>query len=288
MSMRVLFLALLLAVCAFAADVAGRDSAAVADSATVDSPAVDTVSSTDSVAADSAIPERHSVPLPRLSAYTGKGLMVGLAFGLYNPTEDCDCLGVWQGQGEYFYSDWISAGFDGRFFGGNLDKDKSVLYQRYRINTRFHFPQGEWSWYVGPIIGFESTNLEDIRDEWHQRENEWGMPIFGTMEEEEEIEDCEKMFSLDGFSVGVDVGGGAVFLGVIGATASILYEYNFGGAQLLTISPGIAYNLQAVWPWAARHLSATWLSVETGFQRFFNRSVDSWALSGYLGVAVGF
>lgn len=270
--MRILFAVLFLAIAAFAGETPAGDSVAVQQDTIV---------------------LRHdtthtSVPLPRLSAYTGYGLLVGLAFGLYNPTEDCDCLGVWQGQFEFFYNDWISAGGDVRFFGGDLDDDKSVLYQRYRINTHFHFPHTSWSWYVGPAIGFESTNLEDIREEWHQRENEWGMPIFGTVEDEDEIEDCEKMFSLDGFSIGIDVGGGVSFFNIFGITGSILYEYNFGGAQLLTISPGIAYNMQEMWPWAKRNLSAVWLSVETGFQRFFNRSVDSWAMSIYLGVVIGF
>lgn len=291
--MRILFWALLLAVGVFAADVANADSTAVpagsaaiqpaADSAAIQ-PAVDSATTAEP---DTTVPDRHSVPLPRLSAYTGYGLLVGLAFGLYNPTEDCDCLGVWQGQFEFFYSDWISAGGDVRFFGGDLDDDKAVLYQRYRVNTRFHFPQGHWSWYVGPVIGLESTNLEDIRDEWHQRDMEGWIPGAST-KTEQEVEDCEKMFSLDGFSIGVDLGGGIEFWNIIGATASVLYEYNFGGAQLVTISPGIAYNLQAIWPWAKKSLSAAWVSIETGFQRFFNRSVDSWAMSGYLGVVVGF
>ena len=285
--------------------VAEGDSAAAlaADSVVSDSVAADTVAADsavkDTVVKDSAVAVKDSakrdsvsrgnggIPLPHQSAYTGFGLLVGLAAGLFNPTEECDCLGVWQGQVEYFYSDWVSGGFDVRFFGGDLDTDMMVRYQRYRMNVRFHFPHERWSWYISPIVEFESTDLEDIRDEWHQRDMEGWIPGVST-ETEQEVEDCEKMFSLDGFSVGVDLGGGVVFWDILGTTANILYEYNFGGAQLLTISPGIAYNLQAIWPWAKKSLSAAWVSIETGFQRFFNRSVDSLALAGYLGVAVGF
>lgn len=269
------------------ADTVVADTVA-ADSAVKDSSAKDSALAVqDSAKKNSASRKEGSIPLPHQSAYTGYGLLVGLAAGLFNPTEECDCLGVWQGQLEYFYKDWISAGVDVRFFGGDLDTDVMVRYQRYRMNVRFHRPHERWSWYISPIIEFESTDLEDIRDEWHQRDMEGWIPGVST-KTEQEVEDCEKMFSLDGFSIGVDLGGGLVFWDIIGATANVLYEYNFGGAQLLTISPGIAYNLQAIWPWAKKSLSAAWISVETGFQRFFNRSVDSWAMSGYLGVAVGF
>ena len=272
MVVRILLAIFILAACAFAVDTAA-DSTAVADSAPDKQ--------------DSIRRTRESIPLPRQSVYTGRGLNVGLAAGIFNPTDDCDCLGVWQGQAEFFYRDWISAGIDVRFFGGDLDTDVMLRYQRYRLNTRFHFPHSVWDWYVSPIVGLENTDLEDIREEWHQRDVEGWIPG-ASSKTEQEIEDCEKMFSLDGFSIGVDLGGGVEFWNIIGATASILYEYNFGGAQLLTISPGIAYSLQAIWPWANRNLSSAWLSFETGFQKYFNRSVDSWALSAYLGAEIGF
>ena len=277
--MRILLWTLLLAVVAFAAEPAVKDSVAVADSS---------VAPADSISAASpARAAKKSVPLPHQSAYTGYGLLVGLAAGIFNPTKECDCLGVWQGQVEYFYRDWVSAGGDVRFFGGDLDTDVMLRYQRYRVNTRFHFPHSIWDWYVGPIVELENTDLEEIREEWHQRDIEGWIPGVST-KNEQEIEDCEKMFSLDGFSIGVEAGAGVSFLRFFGATGSVLYEYNFGGAQLLTLAPGLAFNLQEVWPWARQRLSAMWITVEAGFQRFFNRSVDSWAMSGFLGAVIGF
>lgn len=271
--MRVLVLTFLLAFASLAAEPAVKDSLAIEPS----------------VADSTERTAKKSVPLPRQSAYTGYGLLVGLAAGIFNSTKECDCLGVWQGQFEYFYSDWISAGGDVRFFGGDLDTDVMLRYQRYRVNTRFHFPQGFWDWFVGPIVELENTDLEDIREEWHQRDDEWWLPIpGGTNNEKQEIEDCEKMFSLDGFSIGVEAGAGVAFLTYFGATGSILYEYNFGGAQLLTLAPGVAFDMQEVWSWAKKRLSTMWVSFEMGFQRFFNRSVDSWAMSAYLGAMIGF
>ena len=309
--MRTLFVVLFLALNAFAAEVA-MDSSAVAtqdtavvekaaatqdtetvekaavaqDSVALEQAAADTLVK-DSSAKDSSRHKGKNIPLPRQSAYTGYGLLVGLAAGVFSPTEECDCLIVWQGQIEYFYSDWISAGFDVRFFGGDLDTDMMLRYQRYRANVHFHFPHEHWSWYVSPIIGFESTDLEDFRAEWHNRDDEWWIPG-APRDTVREVEDCEKMFSLDGLSIGLDAGAGFAFLKVFGVTASVLYEYNFGGAQMLTLSPGLAFNLREVWPWAKRSLSASWISLEAGFQRYFNRSVDSWAKSIYLGATIGF
>ena len=279
-----------------AQDSAGVEPVAVADTLAKDSLAKDTTAkdtlANDTAARDTTVKDssRHkgkSIPLPRQSAYTGYGLLVGLAAGIFNPTKECDCLGVWQGQIEYFYSDWISAGFDVRFFGGDLDTDMMLRYQRYRANVRFLFPRERWSWYVSPIIGFESTDLEDFREEWHNRDDEWWIPL-APKDTVREVEDCEKMFSLDGLSIGVDFGAGVNISKYFGLTGSVLYEYNFGGAQMLTLSPGIAFNLREVWPWARRSLSASWISLEAGFYRYFNRSVDSWAKSIYLGAMIGF
>jgi hypothetical protein len=288
MVVRIFLAIFLFAMYAFAVETA-KDSSAVVDStvAVQDSAGVEQVAVADTLAKDSSRHKGNSIPLPRQSAYTGYGLLVGLAAGIFNPTKECDCLGVWQGQIEYFYSDWISAGFDVRFFGGDLDTDMMLRYQRYRANVRFLFPRERWSWYVSPIIGFESTDLEDFREEWHNRDDEWWIPG-APRDTTREVEDCEKMFSLDGLSIGVDFGAGVNISRYFGLTGSVLYEYNFGGAQMLTLSPGIAFNLRQVWRWANRNLSASWVSVESGFQRYFNRSVDSWAMSVYLGTTIGF
>lgn len=268
------------------------DTSAVLDSAVVDSSAIQNSTVADSVATDSVVPCRKNFPLPRQSAYTGSGIIVALAGGLFNPTKECDCLGVWQGQLEFFYTEKISASIDVRFFGGDLDSDVMVRYQRYRVNVRFHFPHEQFDWFLAPVVGFESTDLGDIRDEWHERDMERWIPGLilhndDKDDEEREVEDCERMFSLEGFSIGAEAGAGVRLGRFFGATGSVSYEFNFGGAQIMSLSPGVAFNLQEVWPWAMKHLNAVWVSFEAGFHRYFNRGVDDWATSGILGLQIG-
>ena len=96
--MRIFWVILFLALNALAETAVGDTANVVenTDSANVVASADTASAVADTADPDTAVLERHSVPLPRLSAYTGYGLLVGLAFGLYNPTEECDCLGVWQ------------------------------------------------------------------------------------------------------------------------------------------------------------------------------------------------
>lgn len=230
--------------------------------------------------------EDRNIPLPSQSAYVGKGISVGIGAGIFNPTKDCDCLGVWQGQLEYFYSETISGGIDVRFFGGDLDPDVMVMNQRYRMIAKFHFPFKNLDFYVSPVFGLESTNIETFREEWDNREENWWRP--GSDRDNDESEwDCEKMFSLEGFSMGAEIGAGWSFSRFFGITGSSSYEYNFARAQLLNLTPGVAFNLREVWPWAKQTLLSVWISVEVGFQRYFNRGVDEWASSGFLGLQIG-
>ena len=227
-----------------------------------------------------------NIPLPRQSAYLAKGISVGVAGGIFRPSEDCDCLGVWQGQLEYYYSKWVSGGIDVRFFGGDLDSDVMVLYQRYRMNVRGHFQYKSFDVFLSSVLGLETTDLQEFRDEWDNREDEWwkpGMDLDSVVHQK----DCEKLFKLDGFSGGVELGVGWKFTRLFGVTGDFLYEYNFSGAHLLTLSPGFAFSLKDVWPWANRTLASMWISVEATFQRYFNRGVPEWASSGFLGLQVG-
>lgn len=227
-----------------------------------------------------------SIPLTRQSVYMPKGLSVGIGAGIFNPTKDCDCLGVWQGQLEYFYSNHVSGSFDVFFFGGDLDTEAMILYQRYRVNARFHFPKGSLNFFISPVLGFETTDIEAFREEWDNRERDWWRPDL-DMDSVKIVKDCEKMFSLDGFSVGIESGVGWLFSKYFGLTEGVLYEYNLSGAHLLTLTPGFAFNLRELFEWPHRVLSSMWLSFEVGFQRFFNRGVDEWASSGFLGLQVG-
>ena len=260
----------------------------------------------------------YNIPLPHQSAFLGKGFSVGIGAGLFSASKDCDCLGVWQGQLEFHYKDYITGGFDVRFFGGTLDRDMMLLYQRYRLNVRFHKSFSGADFYIAPLLGLETTDLSEFRKEWregvHKNESDTSSVAIlttdgaaeGTLSKESsdnvipepdgdrdstdvsQVEkNCEKMFSLDGFTLGAEVGFGLVINRYIGIMGSASYEFNFSWTQLVSFSPGVAFNLHEVWPWANKNLRSTWISFEMVFQRYFNRDVNEWALAGFLGLQFG-
>ncbi|MCQ2050219.1 MAG: hypothetical protein MJZ22_04365 [Candidatus Saccharibacteria bacterium] len=279
-----------------AADTSRVDSttlSAISDSTVVDLVAADSSVSKDTIpsTAEKSIVKSvdKNIPLPRQTVYLEKGLSFGFGAGIYNPTEECDCIGTWQAQLEFYYTPRVSAGIDVRFLGGDLDSDVMIMYQRYRLNLRVHQAWKNLDLYVEPVFGFENTSISEFRRQVREHisgnENEGSnYPSSGSSEEDSTSASCEKMFSLDGFSLGVGLGGGYVLSRFFGATGSVLLEYNFSRAVQLTLTPGLAFNMQSVWTWARETLKSAWISVEIGSQRYFNRGVNDWALFGFLGV----
>jgi hypothetical protein len=227
---------------------------------------------------------------------------VGVGAGLFNASKDCDCLGVWQGQLEYHYRDYITGGFDVRFFGGTLDRDMMLMYQRYRLNIKFHKTFSGADFYAGAMLGLETTDLSEFRKElkdgvYRDRSIDVDSSkvaesdsLSGDSESSENLiaeKNCEKMFSLDGFTLGVEVGLGVALSRYFGITGSASYEFNFSWAQLVAFSPGIAFNVQEIWPWGQKNLRSTWVSFEMIFQRYFNRGVGEWAVAGFVGLQFG-
>lgn len=229
-----------------------------------------------------------NVPLPRQNVFTGKGMSVGLAAGVFAPTEDCDCIGMWQAQGDFFYFPWGSGGLEARFFGGNLDERVMVRFQRYRLKAKFYLHGNSWALFGSPVLGLENTNISEFRDEMHGEDVDDGL--------EEDLEDkkitveeyeCEKMLALDGFSVGFEAGGGLTLGKYFGLTGSALYEYSFSEVSLLTVSPGIAFNMRNAWGWAHENLNSIWISVEVSAQRYFKRDLNGWFKTLVVGFQLG-
>lgn len=266
------------------------DSSKVADSlTTVDTlAAVDSLPTVDSLDVEKpvVVEIQKNIPLPRQTAYTGKGLSVGIGAGVFDPTIKCDCMGIWQAQVEFFYTDWISGGGDVRYFGGNLDKSSMLMYQRYRIDARFHKTWTNFDIYAEPVFGFETTSISEFRnqvkDDFESIVNDDTSSSADVSEKE--LTECEKMFSLDGFSVGVGGGLGWKPSRYFGLTGSAMFEYSFSNSALLSITPGVAVNIQEFWPWGKNNLRSIWISGEFGVQRYFNRGVGDWSLHGVLGI----
>ncbi len=237
----------------------------------------------------------YNIPLPRQSAFLGEGFSVGIGAGLFNASKDCDCLGIWQGQLEYHYKEYLTGGFDVRFFGGTLDRDVMLMYQRYRLNVRAHAGFSWIDFYASVLFGLETTDLSEFRkelregvhkDDTHEAVSDSTESSDGAEMLEDE-KSCEKMFSLDGFTIGFEAGMGVIVGPYLGFVGSATYEFNFSWAQLVSFSPGIAFNLHEVWPWANKNLKSTWISFEMVFQRYFNRNVNEWAVAGFLGLQFG-
>ena len=235
-------------------------------------------------------PAVKDIPLPRQSAYTGKGFTMGLGMGVFDPSDKCDCLGLWQGQADYFYTPWFSGGAEIRFFGGEMDSESSILYSRYRLFGKFHLTISSFSLYLSPIVGLESTDLSELRQEWRNRSSkDEDLEMEGSQDTTEATTAtvCEKMFSLDGFTAGLEFGMGYAFPKYLGIFGSVHYEHNFSRSQLLTLTPGLGFNMRSVWDWAQKNTYSLWFTVEGGFQRYFNRGVPDWSKSLIFGFTLG-
>ena len=129
--------------------------------------------------------------------------------------------------------------------------------------------------YLSPVLGLENTSISEFRKELHGHGYDRETPGWNAKNEKDSIVDsvevnrksCEKMFSLDGFSVGMEFGGGLSLGRYFGLTGSILYEYNFVEAVQLTLTPGLAFDMRRVWAWPREKLRSMWISFEVGFQR---------------------
>jgi hypothetical protein len=248
-----------------------------------------------------AVPKRESIALPGQSAYTGAGLSIGLAAGVFSPIEECDCMGTWQGQLEYFYSDLVSGSFEVRFFGGDLDREKMVMYQRYRLNVRFHSAYDEFALFAGPFLGLENTSISEFRKQVVDREEAdskktrarfwWQQADYDEKEDEPDSSktesDCGKLFAMNGFSIGLGVGGGYNLSRLFAATGLVQVEYNFSKDVMVSLVPGVAFNLLEVWPWAKNSLRSAWISFEVGGQRYVHGGVEGWSNTFFLGLQLG-
>lgn len=242
-----------------------------------------------------------SIALPGQSAYTGVGLSVGLGGGIFSPIGDCDCMGSWQAQLEYFYSDWLSGGLEARFFGGDLDRDVMLIYQRYILNVRFHRPDDKYDFFVGPFLGFETTDISAFRKQvsgkktstktdkkrywWQEKDEE--EDLTDSTDVDTDDDDCQKIFAMDGFTIGLAAGVGYNLSKYFAVTGLVQAEYNFSDDVILNIVPGIAFNLREIWPWAKRTLRSNWISFEIGGQKSFNRGVEGWSNTFFLGLQLG-
>jgi hypothetical protein len=219
------------------------------------------------------------IPLPHQSANQPKGINVGLGFGGLSPSgKSCKNMGVWQGMAEYFYTERISAGWAIKMYGGNLDQEYALIYQRYHIHARMHFPISKnFSFYVSPIIGFETTDLSKIRENQDDEAS-------ATSVDTDESAQCSDEYSLNGFSAGIDLGMGWKFAPNWGLVSGFNYDYNSSPVSQLSFTGGIAYNLRNSFGFLEKNFLGTWLSLELVVHHYLGTDITSWGKSLLLGI----
>ena len=212
----------------------------------------------------------------RQTAYQSRGMNLGLAAGALRPSGNhCRKLAQWQGAGEFFYWKDISGGANIRFYGGDVDKNYALMYQRYHLYARWHFPWGNRvDFYLSPIMGFESTKLSKIR----------GNDDESTTTEDEEESLCKDEYSLDGFSSGVEAGTGVRISDDWGAYGSVRVDYNMNGVGQVSLTPGFAFNLRNYSDFLKNNFLGSWISLELQFYHYLDAAGDDWGESGFIGL----
>jgi len=213
--------------------------------------------------------------LPRETSYQMKGFGVGVGGGVLSPSgKRCKSLALWQGTLEYFYTKHVSAGISVRMYGGNIDEDISLLYQRYHSHVRLHYlANPRWSLYLEPSLGFEVTSLENIRDEGSEKED------LEDVEGVESSDGCQNEYTLDGFSTGLALGSGYALNESWAVNGAAGYEHNWSGVGQLTLAAGIGFNLRNNVDYLKRNVLGTWIALEATAHRYFFNETGEWGVA---------
>ncbi len=220
------------------------------------------------------------IPLPRQAVYQPKGINVGLGMGGLSPSgKSCRNMAVWQGRFEYFYTSQVSAGAALKMYGGNIDKKYALMYQRYHVYARYHFPISEtFTFYLSPIIGFETTNLSRIRSDDESEDS--------PDAEDSDTGACSDEYSLDGFSAGFDAGMGWKFAPDWGLMSAFVYDYNVSHVRQLAFSTGVAYDVRHSFDFLRSRFLGTWLSFEFQIHHYLGTGSKAWGKSLILGINI--
>lgn len=219
------------------------------------------------------------IPLPRQLSYTGKGISIGLGLGYMLPIGDGndDAVAAWRGAGEYFYQPWLSAGTDVLIYGGDIDKDVMLLYSRYRLHTRAHLNLGRFDFFLGPMVWFETTDIDIIREEI-ELDRASGDTLYYHSSVYDDAPDQ------NGFAVGSELGFGVRLPWHLGAFGEGVYEYSFAGKNIMSYSIGLGFDLRGVSDFFKRNVYAAWITFEAT-KRHYAR--DDWENVGkyvFLGI----
>lgn len=226
---------------------------------------------------------KGGVPLPGQLSYTGVGLSVGLSFGMTDPvaSEQDDYLFAWNGALEYFYTKYFSGGFSIWIYGGDMDSDHLVIYNRYRLHGRFHFmPFKNFSVFAAPLFWFETTDIEEIHEDIKDGEVYEGDSLYLRSEDSPPDQ--------SGASAGLEVGFGwrlPYNFGLFGGSA---YEHSFSTSPLISYSLGFGYDIRALSKSLQEDFWGMWVTLEFSRRRYLDDSWTHWGTHFLLGLNVVF
>lgn len=223
------------------------------------------------------------IPLPGQLSYTGAGLSVGLSFGMTDPvaSEQDDYLFAWNGALEYFYGEHFSGGFSIWIYGGDMDSDHLIIYNRYRLHGRFHFMLFKnFSVFAAPLFWFENTDIEQIHEDINDGEEYTGDSLY--------VRDDDDPPDQSGISAGLEVGFGWRLPYNFGLFAETVYEHSFSTSPLISYSAGFGYDIRAISKFLYENFWGAWVTLEFSRRRYLDDSWTHWGTHFLLGLNVVF
>lgn len=194
----------------------------------------------------------QSIPLPRQTVYVPHGFAGGMGLGSVG-RHNCKDMAIWQVQGDFFYTPTLSAGPNMVLYGGNADDQTSITYQRYYLQAKFHRKHDRYSLFLGPMLGFDNTNLQELR-----RELEGGVEEIGDGEEV----NCAETYGTQGMSLGYEAGLGVLLGQDWGATLGHSFALTTGQDAQFALSLGLAFNVWNYWARLRETLLGAWVVLE--------------------------
>ena len=215
------------------------------------------------------------IPLPRQLSYTSKGIGIGMALGMTHPLGGEDkWLIAWNLLLEYFYTPRISGGGEVWIYGGEVDSKTLIIYRRYRLHARYHFPLfSRIDFFVAPLLWFENTDLTKLREEANA----------DTVQNSYIYEDAPEQ---NGFAVGAEAGFGVKLPYHFGFTSEIVFEQSFSENPLLAWTFGLAYDLRSQVHFLQKNFYATWVSFEVTNRKYLSEKWDKIGCYFLLGLHV--
>ncbi len=213
------------------------------------------------------------IPLPRNLSYTGHGIGIGLALGAIYPLGgEKKILAAWRGTADYYYTTFFSAGAEVLIYGGDVDSETMILYNRYRLHGRFHKPllNNRFSLFVGPLFWFENTSIDDFNEALEADKNgKDSIPVKNSNIYDDAPEQ-------NGFASGVEAGFGWRVYKKLGAFGGVVYEHSFVGENVIGFTGGLSFDVRSLFKTWQKNTYASWVSLEITNRRYLADDWERW------------